>query len=118
VVPPTNPFVTDAQSAATIARGRQVFESEAAGCAQCHRGRHLTDGEVHEVGLEGPRDRYRGFNTPSLVGVWQKVALLHDARSSTLEEVLTGPHDPAKVGGTRSLTADEVRDLVAYLKSL
>jgi YVTN family beta-propeller protein len=117
IAPPPNPYRHSADSAA-IERGRRVFESDGAGCAQCHTGRHFTDGQVHDVGLGGPRDRYRGFNTPSLVGVWQKVTLLHDARSATLEELLTGPHDPARVGGTRSLSADELRDLVAYLKTL
>jgi YVTN family beta-propeller protein len=117
--PPANPFQTADSAAEEIRRrGREVFESDTAGCANCHHGPYFTDGQVHDVGLGSPRDRYQGFNTPSLRGVWQKVTLLHDARSSTLEEVLTGPHDPAKVSGTRSLTPRELEDLVVYLKSL
>jgi hypothetical protein len=46
------------------------------------------------------------------------VRLLHDGRASTLEELLTGPHDPAQVTGRGSLAADQVRDLVEYLKTL
>src|SRR5512145_3024555 len=45
----------------------------------------------------------------------KKVAF--DGRARTLEDLLTGPHNPAKVAGSE-LSADEVRDLAAYLKSL
>ena len=81
-------------------------------------GRHFTDGEIHDIGLNGRNDAYRGFNTPSLVGVYQKVKLLHDGRAETLEQVLTGDHSPEKVAGQRKLTDTELADLIAYLKSL
>ena len=78
----------------------------------------MTDGQIHDLGLGSPRDRYKGFNTPSLRGVYQKVKLLHDGRADSLEGVLTGPHAPEKVAGTGKLNDDEVSDLVEYLKSL
>ena len=102
----------------TIERGREVFNGDKAGCANCHTGAHFTDGEVHDVGLGSRRDRYKGFNTPSLVGVYRKVRLLHDGRARSLEELLTGPHNPDQVTGQGSLSEEELRDLVAYLKSL
>ncbi len=101
-----------------IERGREVFNGEKAGCANCHSGPLLTDGDIHDVGLGSPRDRYQGFNTPSLVGVYRKVRLLHDGRARSLEEVLTGPHNPDQVTGQGSLSEDELEDLIAYLKSL
>jgi cytochrome c peroxidase len=70
------------------------------------------------VGLSSPRDRYQGFNTPSLRGVYLKVKFLHDGRADTLHEVLTGPHAPDKVAGTSPLTPQELDDLIAYLRSL
>jgi cytochrome c peroxidase len=119
VTPPPNPHrPMDDSAKASIERGRNVFESDWAACSSCHSGPRFTDGQVHDVGLGKPNDRYRGFNTPSLLGVWQKVTLLHDAQCSSLEEVLSGPHDPAKVSSTRSPTSDELRDLAAYLRSL
>lgn len=99
-------------------RGRTVFESAKAACAQCHSGPHFTDGEIHDVGLGRRGDRYQGFNTPSLIGVHEKVRLLHDGRARSLEEVLTGDHAPEKVAGEGKLSDKELADLIAYLKSL
>jgi hypothetical protein len=70
------------------------------------------------VGLGSDDDRYQGFNTPTLLGVYRKVRFLHDGRAKSLEEVLTGDHAPDKVGGDRPLAPQELVDLVEYLKSL
>jgi YVTN family beta-propeller protein len=117
--PAPNPFqpkdgkLTDAQE-----RGRQLFNGAAANCVECHKGPHYTDGQIHEVGLESKKDFYQGFNTPTLRNVYLKTTLLHDGRSSTLKDVLSGPHSPDKVAGQRKLTDGEIDDLVEYLKTL
>lgn len=103
---------------AAVARGKQVFASDAAACANCHAGKYFTDGKIHDVGLGSRSDRYQGFNTPSLIGVGQKVIWLHDGRGADLKQVLSGPHDPKSVSGTRSLSEQELTDLIAYLKTL
>jgi YVTN family beta-propeller protein len=116
---PPNPFrQKDGSLSAAAERGRVVFNSEKAACATCHSGPHFTDGQIHDVGLGSPRDRYQGFNTPSLRGVYARVKLLHDGRADSLEAVLTGDHSPEKVSGTPPLTAQERSDLIEYLKSL
>lgn len=120
--PPPNPFAAaaaeDADLQKAVLRGREVFNGATANCASCHSGRYFTDGEIHDVGLKTEKDRYDGFNTPSLVGVYRKVRLLHDGRARSLEEVLTGDHNPAKVTGRGELTKEQLADLVAYLKTL
>lgn len=120
--PPPNPFAQAAARDATlqqaVERGREVFHGNVAGCAVCHKGEYLTDGKVHDVGLGTEKDAYDGYNTPSLVGVWQRVRLLHDGRAKLLEEVLSGDHNPEKVTGNGSLTPEQRADLVAYLKTL
>jgi cytochrome c peroxidase len=117
--PPPNPFrKKDGSLSEAAERGRAVFQSERAGCASCHSGRHLTDGQVHDVGLGSRRDRYDGYNTPTLRGLYQRVKLLHDGRVDSLEALLAGVHAPENVAGTGKLSADELRDLVDYLKSL
>jgi DNA-binding beta-propeller fold protein YncE/cytochrome c len=117
--PPPNPHRA-ANGALSVAaqRGKAVFHSEKAGCANCHSGPNFTDGQLHEVGLGTSTDRYKGFNTPSLIGLSRKPRLLHDGRVRTLEELLTGPHSPAKVTGQGELTPEERRDLIDYLKTL
>ncbi|MBN8624402.1 MAG: beta-propeller fold lactonase family protein [Planctomycetes bacterium] len=120
--PPPNPFAQaaarDENLRAAVERGRAVFHGKTAGCAACHNGPYLTDGKIHDVGLGSEKDRYDGFNTPSLVGVWQRVRLLHDGRAKSLEEVLTGDHSPDKVSGEGTLSDAERADLIAYLKTL
>ncbi len=100
-----------------IDRGKSVFHSAAAGCANCHSGDRFTDGEIHDVQLGSPSDVYQGFNTPSLVGVGRRVRWLHDGRAKSLEDLLTGPHSPERVSGGK-ITDDERRALVDYLKTL
>jgi DNA-binding beta-propeller fold protein YncE/mono/diheme cytochrome c family protein len=99
-------------------RGRQVFTGAVANCAACHSGPYLTDGENHDVGLGSEYDAYEGFNTPSLLGAGNRVRYLHHGRALSLDDVLSDLHNPAKVSGTRELTADERADLIAYLRSL
>jgi YVTN family beta-propeller protein len=116
---PPNPYRNaDGSLSKAAQRGEQVFKSEKAGCARCHSGPYFTDGRIHEVGTGSPRDVYKGYNPPSLLGVYDRVFYLHDGRSRTLEELLKGPHDPARVTKRGSLTEAERNDLIEYLKSL
>ncbi len=116
---PPNPFrKMDGTLSAAAERGKLVFESREAACAECHNGPHLTDGKIHDVGLGSPNDFYEGYNTPSLRGVYRKVRFLHNGRAHSLERVLTDLHSPAKVSGERELTEQEMHDLIEYLKSL
>jgi cytochrome c peroxidase len=120
--PPPNPHAAaakkDSALQAAVARGRASFNGSKANCASCHSGSHFTDGKIHDVGLGSDKDKYDGFNTPSLLGVFRKVKLLHDGRAKSLEEVLTGDHNPSQVTGNGELAPDELRDLIAYLKTL
>jgi DNA-binding beta-propeller fold protein YncE/mono/diheme cytochrome c family protein len=99
-------------------RGEQVFTSDKAGCANCHRGPEFTDGEIHDVGLGSPKDVYQGFNTPSLRGVYNKVRLLHNGHAQSIREAVQDLHAPRNVTGRGELSADELADLVEYVKSL
>jgi YVTN family beta-propeller protein len=117
--PPPNPFrAQDGSLSPAAARGKAVFASDKANCISCHSGEYFTDGEIHDVGLNGRGDAYQGFNTQTLIGVYQKVKLLHDGRAKTLDEVLQGAHNPQKVTGKGELSEEERRDLVEYLKTL
>jgi YVTN family beta-propeller protein len=116
---PRNPY-RDKDGGLTPAarRGEVVFRSAKASCMSCHGGAELTDGKVHVVGLEERGDVYEGYNPPTLRGVYDKDPYLHDGRSRTLRDVITGPHNPEEFPGGGSLTPAEQEDLIAYLKSL
>jgi DNA-binding beta-propeller fold protein YncE len=107
-----------AETTAAVERGRALFNSETAACASCHSGKYFTDGEIHDVGLGSSYDLYKGYNTPSLLGVKRKARLLHHGKARTLEDLLTGLHSPTKVSDTRDLEPQEVADLAEYLRSL
>ena len=116
---PKNPFrEPDGSLTPAAQRGHGVFRSAKSACNTCHGGSELTDGKIHEVGLEERDDAYRGYNPPSLRGVYDKDPYLHDGRSKTLRDALSGPHSADNVTGLGELTTEELDDLIAYLKSL
>ncbi|MEM8962479.1 MAG: Ig-like domain-containing protein [Acidobacteriota bacterium] len=93
----------DGSHTSSAEAGRVLFES--LGCASCHLGTEFTDSTVgtatlHDVGtirtssggrLGGP---LTGFDTPTLLGVWNTEPYLHDGSARTLEDVF------ALAGGT------------------
>ncbi len=116
---PRNPHVdADGSISESARRGQQVYESSKAACATCHGGPELTDGKIHSVGLEAGGDVYKGYNPPSLRGLYDKDPFLHDGRAADLVEVLTKYHAPEDVTGLGELTAEELGDLIEYLKTL
>jgi YVTN family beta-propeller protein len=116
---PRNPYrPPDGGLTPAAERGQAVFRSETAACNTCHGGPELTDGKIHKVGLEEPDDVYRGYNPPSLRGLYDKDPYLHDGRAKTLRDALSGPHSVEKVTALGELTALELDDLIAYLKAL
>ena len=109
LVPGPNPY-----AGFDVTAGRDLFFATA-GCAGCHGGDFFTDNGLHDVGTG------RVINTPSLIGLWDRGAYLHDARAPTLEAVL----DPTiygagaeSHGNLATLTAGEVQSLAGFLRSL
>ena len=109
-----NPFLGLEPAAA--ARGERLFT--ATGCTICHPAPGYTDQHLHDLGF-GTVDDYRSrFDTPSLRGTYRTGPWLHDGRAKTLRAVFT-EHNPRDVHGrTQGLTAQELDDLIAYLKTL
>ncbi len=111
-------------------RGRAIFA--AAGCPACHSGARLTDSallapatpRLHDVGTLRPSSGQRlgapltGLDTPTLHGLWRSAPYLHDGRAPTLRAVLVDENPADQHGVTSPLTAAEVDDLIAYLRSL
>ncbi len=114
LTPPANPHPRDD----AVKRGEAIFRSDKTECSRCHSGSYFTDGRIHAVGLESRADVYKGYNSPSLIGVFDRPLLLHDGRAKTLKEVLTKHHNPKEIVGNGELTEAELNDLIAYLNSL
>ncbi len=102
---------------AAIARGQALFEGKGQ-CARCHRGPALHDVATHDVGTRLPGDTQDRFDTPSLRGVARTAPYLHHGQAQTLEEVLTQHNPQRRHGAAHLLSAAELADLIAFLKSL
>ena len=116
---PPNPFRnSDGTLSDAAKRGKKVFFSRKAACADCHNGPNYSDGKIHDVGLGSKSDHYKGYNTPSLIGVYRKVRLLHTGRARDLDRVINDLHRPEMVNGEGDLSEQEAADLIEFLKSL
>ncbi len=104
---------TDAVSgdSPAVARGREVFHARK--CAACHVPPEFTSPGRYDVGLADELGVHE-FNPPSLRAVSRRDALFHDGRASTLEHVFDVERHPRGL----ELSAREVVDLVAFLKTL
>lgn len=107
------------------ARGQAAYDK--AECGSCHGGEAFTDNKFADVGTlvtAGPVvDRldllpHGGLNTPSLLGLSRTAPYLHDGSAQTLKARILIGKEKDLHGKTSRLSAAEVDDLVAYLKSL
>ena len=98
-------------------RGKQIFESEAAGCARCHSGPQLTDQKIYDVGTKRNFDTSSKFVAPSLVELWRSAPYLHDGSAATIMDLLATCKTD-KHGSTSRLSKEELESLAEYLLSL
>ena len=105
--------------------GKALFDK--LGCDFCHGGPDFTDsarGLLHDVGTITPLSGKRaggplfGFDTPTLLGVWETAPYLHDGSAPTLRDVLTTRNPNDLHGYVSSLSSHEVDQLVAYLEQI
>lgn len=117
---PAPPPPSESFDAAIAARGRAVFDRT---CASCHLGGSGTDnnnGTLHppaDTGVDGAyaaRTATKAYRTTPLRALWQHPPYFHDGSAATLADVVAQYNRVRKL----SLTAEQQRDLVEYLKSL
>jgi YVTN family beta-propeller protein len=107
-------------------RGKELFASKAVGCATCHSGPYYTDSslkkpyKLHDVGTgrDDPGEKMGPkYDTPTLLGVYRTAPYLHHGKAKTLRDVLKC-NKGDRHGKTSHLSAGQLDDLVAFLKSL
>ena len=114
--PVPSPALVNGQLSPAAVRGKEVFEKAA--CAECHSGPFLTDCNAYDVGTGTGRESGKAWDTPTLREIWRTAPYLHDGRAATLEDVI-GPANPGdKHGDTSTLSADQRKDLIEYIRSL
>jgi cytochrome c peroxidase len=128
---PTLPQLTN-----NINAGRDLFQMKE--CTACHGGPYWTssllpgaagtldpdkngmvDSVLRDVGTLNPLDLRgdSGFDPPSLLNVILTPPYLHDGSMSTLTALLISGH-PDPEGQGNGLTAEEIVDLVAFLRTI
>jgi cytochrome c peroxidase len=130
----------DKSSMSTSAvNGMNIFFGKAK-CSICHNGPAFTDSNFHNIGLKqhGPlkedlgrfnvsKDNFDkgGFKTPGLRDVTRNAPYMHDGSEATLQDVVEFYDRGGDVEENRSafitplgLTAQEKKDLVAFLQAL
>jgi hypothetical protein len=122
---PLSPHAKNGLSAAAQ-RGKALFYSSETRCATCHRGPLYTDSTFqhprsHDVGTgqDDPSEKLGpGYDTPSLLGVYRTAPYLHHGKAESLRDVLTTCNPGDRHGKTSHLSADQLADLVEFLKGL
>lgn len=109
--PPSAEQLRGSADPAASARGRALFEQH--DCAKCHAPPTYTAPTLEAVGLKD-EVRAERFNPPSLLGIGQRDALLHDGRARSIEDVFLKYRHPLD----QEWSAQEARDLSAFLRSL
>jgi mono/diheme cytochrome c family protein len=110
------PAETPAQDDALAARGEGLFHSSDVGCAGCHAGAALTDGDEHDVKSAQSGELRRSFDTPSLHLIGHSAPYFHDGRYPTLSALLAG--SDGAMGHTSQLSPQDHAALEAYLQRL
>ncbi|MCA9213696.1 MAG: c-type cytochrome [Planctomycetales bacterium] len=105
----TGSLKVDETQANLVREGKTIFHN--ANCVECHAYDAFTSGVVQNVGLADLPDLE--LSPPSLRGVSQRRAWLHDGRAKSLRDVFaTAKHQSV------DFTRRELDALVAYLRSL
>jgi YVTN family beta-propeller protein len=129
----------DGTLTADAVAGEKIFKNPEVGCASCHPAPGYDDSGpapgpggsdpggymLHDVGTNrnpgaGHRlgDTLTGFDTPTLLGIWESGPYLHDGSAATLMDVITTANAGDLHGHTSQLSAQERDQLVAFLRQI
>ena len=115
--PIPSPFLVNGQLSESAKRGKSLFAGKA-GCADCHSGKLMTDGQKYDVGTGRESEAKKEFDTPTLIEVWRTAPYLYDGRAVTILELLKPKYNPKDMhGSTTKLTEKERIDLAEYVLS-
>jgi DNA-binding beta-propeller fold protein YncE len=103
--------------AATVERGKALFQSEAVGCGGCHvLEQGTSDRRLHDVASRSKLDDASSFRTPPLLFVEETAPYFHDGRYPTLEALLEDNLD--RMGSTSQLSTADRSALLSFVRSL
>jgi len=117
--PVPSPRLVNGKLTAAAERGSKLFEDEAVGCYECHKGKFYFDQKSHDVGTRSQYDKPTDiFDTPALLEGWRSAPFLHDGSAVTIRDVLTTRNPNNEHGNVKKLTQEQLNDLIEYVLSL
>jgi hypothetical protein len=108
-LPPPNAL--PASDLIALERGETLFQGKG-GCIACHSGARFTNNQTLDVGTGG------AFQVPSLIGVGWRMSFIHDGCASSLTERFDPMCGGASHGNISQLNAQDVSDLIVFLRTL
>jgi len=113
-LPPNPHRQEDGSFTDTAKQGKLLFEGKA-GCVSCHAGPKAGGGRKVRVGTTPPGLE---LDVPHLAGVYDSYPYLHDGRAATLEEIFQRHNEEKLHGSAHTLTAEELKALLEYVREL
>jgi len=114
--PVRSPLLTSGALSDSAKRGMKVFEK--ARCYTCHEPPFYNNRASYKLDYAKGQDSERTFETRTLVEVWRTGPYLYDGRATTIEEALQYHIRKDQRDGPSKLTAEELKDLAEYVRSL
>ncbi|WP_181902246.1 discoidin domain-containing protein [Thalassotalea euphylliae] len=114
-----SPSTANSALANLAQQGKELFQQHQ--CSSCHTGVITTDsatGQRHDIGTldsdSGSRlaQTLDGFDTPSLLGLWNSAPYLHDGSAATVSEAITA-HSTSN-----NVSQEEANAIAAFLMQL
>ena len=106
------------------ARGQELFNDPALGCASCHPAPLYTDHLTHTVGTapidpEDPDEKIGpAYDTPTLRGLYDSAPYFHDGSAATIYEAITRPSPGSEHDVSGLLSEGDIQDVTAFLRAL
>lgn len=112
---PPNPYRAEDRSLTPAAqRGKALFLGKA-DCASCHTG-PMAGGQ--RKAWIGTTPQGVDLDVPHLAGVYDTYPYLHDGAAKTLEEIFERRNPEKLHGKTHEISAEELKDLLEYVREL
>ncbi len=118
LTPVASPLLVDGKLSPAAERGKKIFTDPEVNCVKCHPAPLYADGLMHDVASRGEYDKRDTFDTPALVECWRTAPYMHDGKYTTMKELLTKGKHGAKGGDVKSLTEEQLDDLIEFVLSL
>lgn len=113
--PAPNPYrPANGRLSPTAAAGHALFVGKA-GCVRCHAG-PMAGGTGRKAAVLASSDRE--IDVPHLAGAHDSAPYLHDGRAPTLESIFRDHNGAQRHGEAHALTAEELRQVLEYVREL